>query len=77
MNRREKEVKAKLEASGWKVLRNGAPDFICLRTDEAGNITETMGVEVKAPGSWLTYEQGVYKLMFEKTGVEYRVEEIP
>ena len=77
MNRREKEVKARYEKAGWRVLRNGAPDFICLKVDEVGNILETRAIEVKAPGVRLSYEQAVYRQVFEKAGVDYTVEEQP
>jgi hypothetical protein len=71
------EVKKKYEALGWKILRNGAPDFLVIKVDEKGTILETKAVEVKAPGSRLTYEQGVYRLVFANAGVEYLVEEVP
>lgn len=74
MNRREEEVKAKYEAEGWRVLRNGAPDFVMLKVDEEGAILAIMGVEVKSPRGRLTYEQGVYRKIFEAAGLPYAVE---
>jgi len=46
MNPLEKEIATSLEAAGWKVLRNGWPDFLCWR--EEGNEKKVMCVEVKA-----------------------------
>jgi len=43
LNERELKVKERLEAEGWRVLRNGAPDFIALKVDAEGNITEWKG----------------------------------
>lgn len=76
MNRRELEVKVKYEAQGWKVLRNGAPDFICLKLDAAGGIAEMMAVEVKPLNGKLTYEQSVFRKVFEKAGVPFKVEAV-
>ena len=77
LNRRELEVKQRYEADGWKVLRNGAPDFVCLKLDAEGNISEMMAVEVKPVNGRLTYEQSVYRKVFEKAGVIYKVEGVP
>lgn len=77
MNRREEEVKARYESEGWKVLRNGAPDFICLKVDANGTILEAVGVEVKPVNGHLTYEQAIYKEIFKWAGVQYRVEGVP
>lgn len=73
MNRREQAVKERYEAQGWKVLRNGAPDFLALKVVD-GRITEIWAVEVKGPRGRLSYEQGVYKQMFEQAAVPYVVE---
>ena len=73
VNRREQQVKAKYEAEGWKVLRNGAPDFVCMRLDEAGSIVKMLGLEVKPPNGQLTYEQAVYQKIFQWAGVPYQV----
>ena len=72
MNRRELEVKKQLESEGWKVLRNGAPDFIALKVVN-GSIIDMKGVEVKRKGSSLTYEQEIYRKVFVKAGVSFEV----
>ncbi len=73
MNRRELIVKQQLEADGWRVLRNGAPDFIALKTAD-GKIIEMKGVEVKSPDqSRMTYEQSVYRDMFARAGIPFEV----
>ena len=74
MNKRELVVKSKYEALGWKVLRNGAPDFICLKVDPNGEITDVLAVEVKSPTDAMRYEQEVYKKLLAWANVEYRVE---
>ena len=73
MNNPEKQVKQQLEAEGWKVLRGGAPDFIILKVDSEGRITEAEGREVKSKNSKLSYEQGIYKMIFEMAGIPYKV----
>lgn len=72
MNRRELVVKQQLEAEGWKVLRNGAPDFIALKVVE-GKITEMKGVEVKSRRGTLSYEQSIYKEVFHKAGILFEI----
>lgn len=74
MNNRELKVKDKYEQDGWKMLRGGAPDYIALRVDGEGKITEFEGVEVKRNGAKLSYEQGIYRMIFQKAGIPFRVE---
>ena len=74
MNRREREVKERYESQGWRMLRNGAPDFVALKIDSEGIILDIRGVEVKPPNGKLTYEQGVYRKVFEKAKISYIVE---
>jgi len=76
MNQREQTIKAKYESEGWRMLRNGAPDFIALKVDEAGNILKIKGVEVKSPKDKLTYEQAVYRKVFQKANIDYTIEVI-
>jgi len=76
VNQREQTIKVKYESEGWRMLRNGAPDFIALKVDEAGNILEIKGVEVKSPKDKLTYEQAVYRKVFQKAGIDYIVEAV-
>lgn len=75
MNQRELEIKAKLEAEGWVVLRGGAPDFIALRTDGNGRITEFKSVEIKSRqnGLKLSYEQEVYREIFKLANIKFEV----
>jgi len=72
MNRRELLVKQKLEGDGWRVLRNGAPDFVALKVQD-GEIVDMKGVEVKSKTGRLTYEQGVYRQIFAKAGIPFEV----
>jgi hypothetical protein len=74
MNNRELKVKRKYEADGWRMLRGGAPDFVALKVSEDGNILESRGIEVKRDGSQLTYEQAIYRKIFELAGIPYIVE---
>lgn len=77
MNERELIIKRKYEAEGWRILRGGAPDFIALKVDEGGEILEFMGVEVKPANGSLSYEQLVYRKVFKKAGIEFKVEVVP
>ena len=76
MNKNEFLVKQELEKDGWKVLRNGAPDFVALKLDNDGNILEVRGIEVKYNNDKLTYEQQVYKKIFEWAKVPFEVKMI-
>ena len=44
------------EKEGWTVLRNGWPDFLCVRKRQEGGF-DLMGVEVKAKGDKLRANQ--------------------
>lgn len=72
MNNRELQVKHLLESDGWVVLRNGAPDFIAMRVTN-GEIMEMKGVEVKSRKHKLSYEQGIYRKIFDKAGIPFVV----
>ena len=77
MNRREQLVYDGYLAGGYGVLRNGAPDFIILKT-EGGEIQEIVAaVEVKSPKGRMTHEQLVWRKICERAGIEYRVEVVP
>lgn len=56
------------------MLRGGAPDFVAIRLDIEGNIVEFRGIEVKPDNGKLTYEQAIYKKLFEMAGIPYIVE---
>ena len=73
MNRREREVFERYKAEGWRPLRNGAPDFVMLKTD-GDKIEAMMGVEVKGPRDKMRYEQSIYRRIFEKAGIPFKVE---
>ena len=73
MNNSEKQVKQQLESEGWRVLRGGAPDFIPLKVDGDGKIIDFKGVEVKSKNGKLSYEQSIYKMIFEMAGIPYEV----
>ncbi len=74
MNYRELSVAEKYRSEGWKPLRNGAPDFVMLKTDECGQIEEMLAVEVKATGDDLTYEQKVWREICRRAGIPFKVE---
>ena len=73
LNWRETEIKEQYEKKGWRMLKNGAPDFVALRVED-GQIVDMKGVEVKSPRGKLTYEQGIWKKVFEKANICYRIE---
>lgn len=72
-NRREDIVAERYKALGYRPMHTGAPDFLMLKV-ENGEIKEVLAVEVKSNGSRLTYEQAVYRDVFRRAGIEYRVE---
>ena len=72
MNNLEKQAKRQLEAEGWRVLRGGAPDYIALKVND-GEITDYKGVEVKSKNGKLSYEQQLYRMIFQKAGIPYEV----
>lgn len=62
------------EMAGWKMLRNGAPDFLAIDYDEeTDTFREVRGVEVKSPSDSLTYEQRVWRRVLEHLGVQFDV----
>lgn len=56
------------------MLRGGAPDYIAIKVDDIGKILEFKGVEVKSKDGTLTYEQQIYKKLFELAEIKYIVE---
>lgn len=73
MNYRESSVKAKYEAEGYRMLRNGAPDFVGLKV-EGGKIVGVVFVEVKSPDDPPSYEQSVWREIAVFLGVPYKLE---
>jgi len=57
-------------------MKGGAPDFLMLKVSD-GAILDLLAVEVKRPGSSLSYEQLVFKKVLERAGFRYVVEVEP
>lgn len=76
MNARERVIAERYRSQGWAALRNGAPDFVMLKTDERGRILEMQGVEVKKRGSKLSHEQKVWREVFKRAGIPFVIEEL-
>lgn len=74
MHPSEARVKEELESSGWKVLRNGAPDFLAYR--EENGILRIRAIEVKTNDQGLTPEQGEYAALLRRLGVEFHVQRV-
>lgn len=74
VNARERAVVDRYEAAGWRPLRGGSPDFIMVKVDADGNITDDVAVEVKSPTDSLSYEQLVFRKFLERHGVRVVVE---
>jgi hypothetical protein len=73
VNYRESSVKAKYEADGYRMLRNGAPDFVALKV-EGGRIVGVVFVEVKSPRDPSSHEQSVWREIAAFLGVPYKLE---
>lgn len=71
MNKSEIEAREQLIQEGWKVLRNGWPDFLCTRI--VNGEMEFMAVEVKFNGDTLREEQLFVKEFFRLINIPYRV----
>ncbi len=75
MNRREFFIAEKYKKEGWQPLKNGAPDFIMLKTKD-NQILEMIAVEVKSLSDNLSFEQGIWKMICEKAKIPYKVEQV-
>ena len=73
VNRREKEAEERYEEEGWNSVRNGAPDWLFIKTDEDGNITDVKFVEVKSPTGMVRYEQSIWLRALEFLGADTEV----
>ena len=73
VNRRESVVAERYKALGYRPMHVGAPDFLMLKVED-GQVKEVLAVEVKSDGARLTYEQSIYREVFRRAGIEYRVE---
>lgn len=73
MNYRESVVRDRYEAWGYRMLRNGAPDFVALKVVD-GKVAEVVFVEVKSPTDDASYEQSVWREIAGFLGVPYRLE---
>ncbi len=72
-NRREGIVAERYKALGYRPMHVGAPDFLMLKVED-GKIIAVLAVEVKSKSARLSYEQSVYRDVFRRAGIEYRVE---
>lgn len=73
MNYRELYIANKYRKEGWKPIHTGAPDFVMLKVEDR-KILDMLAVEVKSKKGKLTYEQKVWKEIFEKAKIPYRLE---
>jgi hypothetical protein len=74
MNRSELEVAKRYEAAGWRVIRGGAPDFLCI-CEVSGKIVDAVFVEVKSSRKQeLTCEQLIWRKVLQSLGAKFRVE---
>ena len=80
VNRLEQEVKEKLEGRGYTVLRNGWPDFLCIRKvskrtrttygyEHHTEVYGLMGVEVKARGDKVSEDQRAVHRALRAAGI--------
>jgi hypothetical protein len=67
MNDRERRISLSLMEKGWRVLRNGAPDFFCIRVSNGKR--ELIAVEVKGPGDRLSAAQQEVKSFLAEAGI--------
>lgn len=74
MNYRELHIKAQRESNGWRVVRGGAPDFLCIKVDEANRIVGVEFTEVKSPTDELSYEQALWREVAVFLGVPWKTE---
>lgn len=71
MNKSELEVARYLESQGWRVIRGGAPDLLCVKEGKFGKILDVVFVEVKRDRRDLTYKQKMYRRALESLGAKY------
>ena len=77
MNRREQVVYDEYLAQGFGVVRNGAPDFVILKT-EGGEIQEIVAaVEVKSPKGRMSHEQLVWQKICERAQIPFILRVVP
>src|ERR1700758_534404 len=72
MNAAETLVHSALIEDGWKVLRRGWPDFLCVRVRENGQ-QEILGVEVKAQNDRISTEQRTLHEALVSAGISVRI----
>ena len=48
MNKFEKKMKKEFEKRGWEVLHSGWPDFLLIKRNDAGKVSEIQALEVKS-----------------------------
>ena len=67
MNDLEKQVKNFLERNEWEVIRNGWPDFLCIKESEFK--AAVMAIEVKSSTDKLSENQLLIHKILKKAGI--------
>jgi hypothetical protein len=74
VTRAEDIVKIRWKGAGWEVFKGGAPDFLSIKRDSQGNITEVKFVEVKSDYyDGLQENQKVWKEVLELLNAKYEL----
>jgi hypothetical protein len=68
VNATEQKAKDLLEKLGWRVLRNGWPDFLC-ESDAGKGYCKVVGVEIKSPSDRLSSEQQLMHSALLRIGI--------
>jgi hypothetical protein len=68
----EQTSKKTLQDAGWKVYRNGWPDFLCVRTLSDGS-SEVAFVEVKARNDYMRPEQNILHDVLSRAGLSVHI----
>lgn len=77
VNENEEKIRREYEEKGFKVLRNGSPDFVAFKYNEkTETFSDIIFIEVKAGSDKLSYEQMVYKKILKSLGLNYKLEYI-
>jgi len=76
MTKAEDMVKIKWEKAGWEVFKGGAPDFLCIKRDSHGNVTEFRFVEVKSDYDYLQDNQKIWKEVLKLLSAKYELRHI-
>ena len=69
VNSSEQKIKSMMEAKGFTVHHNGAPDFLCYKLNKRTRMPENiMFVEVKSGSSRVSNDQLKWGLVLESLG---------